>query len=119
MKIVYIAHPIGGNVEDNLASLRRIVRKINLTHADVVPFVPYYADVVSMDDSILAERNRGIKNDIEILTRPGMVDEMWLCGDKISAGMREEINIAYKMGITIDCYNEKLCAECLRVINEL
>ena len=71
MKIVYIAHPIGAptkeGIENNLADLRRIVRGINLNYPDIVPFVPYYADIVSMNDMIPAERERVIKNDTTIL----------------------------------------------------
>lgn len=104
MKIVYIAHPIGAKtkegIELNLADLRRIVRKINLEHNDIVPFVPYYADIVSMDDNILAERERGIKNDKAIL-EAGFIDELWLTGDRISNGMIAERNIALIEGVTV------------------
>ena len=97
MKIIYIAHPIGAptkeGIEANLTDLRRIVRKINLEHLDVVPFVPYYADIVSMDDNVFAERERGIKNDKAIL-ESGIVDELWLTGDRISNGMLSEQHIA-------------------------
>lgn len=100
MIIAYIAHPIGGDIEANLADLRRIVRKINLEHPDVVPFVPYYADVVSMDDNIASERSRGIKNDIEIIQR-GIPDELWLTGDKLSFGMNMEQTAAQEKGIPV------------------
>lgn len=97
MKIVYIAHPIGAatkeGIEQNLSDLRRIVRKINLEHNDIVPFVPYYADIVSMDDNVPAERERGIKNDTAIL-ESGCIDELWLTGDRLSNGMIAERNIA-------------------------
>lgn len=99
MKICYIAHPIGGNVEENLADLRRIVRKINLED-DVVPFVPYYADIVSLDDSNPVERERGILNDITILNH-GCVDELWLTGPRISAGMEAERQLAVSLGIPV------------------
>lgn len=97
MKIVYIAHCIGAptkeGIEQNLADLRRIVRWINLTFPEVVPFVPYYADIVSMDDNIPEERERGIKNDKAIL-ESGIVRELWLTGPRLSAGMIAERNIA-------------------------
>ena len=100
MIIAYIAHPISGDIEANLADLRRIVRKINLDYPDVVPFVPYYADIVSMDDNIAEERARGIKNDMEILER-GIPDEVWLTGDRISSGMQAEILMAEREGIAV------------------
>jgi hypothetical protein len=100
MKICYIAHPIGGDVEGNLRDLRRIIRKINLEFPDVVPFCPYYADVVSLDDSILRERGGGLRNDIEIIERK-IPHEIWLTGLKISKGMRLEIMVAKKAGIPV------------------
>ena len=100
MKICYIAHAIGGDVPQNLADLRRIIRLINSTEPDIVPFCPYYADVVSLDDNIPEERKRGIENDQAIL-RSGIVDELWLTGVKFSPGMQAEVLIAQEMGIPI------------------
>lgn len=100
MKICYLAHPVGGDVENNLALIRRIVREVNLEHPEVVPFVPYYSDVVSLCDAHPSERARGIKNNTHIL-KSGIVNELWLYGDKISAGMAGEIEIAKEMGIKI------------------
>lgn len=45
-KIVYIAHPISGNIKENLADLIRIIRVINLTQDDVTPLAPYYTVVI-------------------------------------------------------------------------
>lgn len=101
MIICYIAHPIGGDVEANLADLRRIVRKINLRgDRGIVPFVPYYADVVSLDDNAPDERDRGLKNQIAIL-RSGVVNQLWLTGDRISAGMEDERRLALELGIEV------------------
>lgn len=100
MKIVYIAHAISGDIEGNLADLRRIVRKINIEHADVVPLVPYYSDVVSLDDTIPAERERGIKNDIEIINS-GLIEEMWLTGNRLSNGMYHEMELAKSLNIPV------------------
>jgi hypothetical protein len=111
MIIAYIAHPVGainaathqeafGQVYQNLLKIRRIVRQINLTEPDVVPFVPYYADLVSMSDWIPAERERGIKNDIAIL-KSGCVNEVRLYGNRISDGMLAEINLADALGIPV------------------
>ncbi len=100
MKIAYIAHPISGDVDGNLADIRRIVRKVNIEYLDIVPFVPYYADVVSMDDTVPSERARGIANDMAILSS-GLIDEVWLTGRRVSSGMQSEIENANKMGIPV------------------
>lgn len=115
MRICYIAHPIGGNVEGNLAEICKIVRNINLTEEDVVPFVPYYSDVVSMNDSNLEERARGIKNNHAILNS-GMVHELWVYGPRISSGMYDEISLAKKLGIKIKLRSPYILQEEIDVV---
>lgn len=99
-RIVYIAHPIGGDVAGNLADLRRILRHINLTMPDVVPLAPYYGDVVSLDDANPAERERGVENEMALL-RSGIFTELWLTGPRISPGMRAERQLALDMRIPV------------------
>ncbi len=93
MKIVYIAHPISGDVQNNLMKITVIVRKLNLQYSDVIPFVPYFVDCHALDDYIPKERARGIKNDREFFNRK-IIDELWLFGNRISDGMVEEIKLA-------------------------
>jgi hypothetical protein len=100
MKIAYIAHPIGGDVTANLVRINAIVRKINREEPNVVPFVPYYADIMAMDDNVPAERERGIKNDHEHFRRKTF-DVLRLYGDRISMGMNGEIIMAKKFGIPV------------------
>lgn len=107
MKVAYIAHPIGGDVEGNLAKIRGIVRKINLSTEDVVPFVPYYVDCCAMFDEVQEERTRGFKNNLHLL-ESGMVHELWLYGDRISPGMGIEIDCARKKGIPVISKSEKI-----------
>lgn len=110
MKIAYIVHPIAGDKETNLELISHIVRKINLTESDVVPFVPYYADCVAMDDRILSERERGIKNDHEILSRM-FVDELWVYGNRISNGMKAEIMWALDNKVPVEIKDLRLMTE--------
>jgi hypothetical protein len=100
MKISYIAHPVSGNIEYNLQEIKNIVRKINLTEPETVPFVPYYIDLIALNDNNPKERERGIKNDIAIL-KSGMVDEIRLYGSRISNGMFEEIKLAVELKIPV------------------
>lgn len=100
MKIAYIAHPISGDVAGNLEKIRLIGREINLTEPDTVPFAPYWFDCHCLDDNKPAERERGIRND-KALLEAGFVDEIRLYGDRISTGMRQEIDIAFNQGIVI------------------
>lgn len=100
MRIAYIAHPIGGDVKNNLAKIRKICKKINQEENQVVPFAPYFLDLLILDDSIPEERARGIRNGTELIRR-NFIDEIRLYGDRISPGMWSEIRLAIDMGIKI------------------
>lgn len=98
MKIVYLAHPISGNVQGNLKSIREYVRIINLQYPDIVPLVSYYADVVSLHDDVPEERARGFKNNFAVIER---CDELWVLGSVVSSGMSMEIKHAESVGIPV------------------
>lgn len=100
MKIVYIAHPISGDIAGNLKKILAIVREINLTEPDVVPFAHYWVDCHALDDTIPEERERGIKND-KTLLKAGFINEVWLYGDRISSGMLDEIKTANEAGTPV------------------
>ena len=99
-KIAYIAHPISGDVSGNIQKILNIVRDINLTKPDVVPFAPYIADVLIMDDSKPEERSIGICNDLKIL-KSGIISELWIYGERVSGGMQAEILLAEELCIPI------------------
>lgn len=100
MKIVYICHPIGGDVQHNLRKIAEIIRGINLTNAHTVPFAPYFADCVALNDNDPDHRERGIKNGQAILKK-GMVDALWVYGHKLSTGMKDEIEMALELDIPV------------------
>lgn len=106
MKIAYIAHPISGDVKENINKIVKIVRHINLSESQVVPFVPYLADCLAMDDSNPSHRERGIKNDFQFFT-PERIDELWVCG-AVSKGVQQEIEWASELGIPVRFYNFEL-----------
>lgn len=100
MTVAYIAHPVRGDLEGAIKSLIRINREINLMEQDVIPFIPYFVDIQSLDDDIAPERNRGIKNDVAFLEM-GFVDEIRLYGDHLSDGMKAEIRLAWNLDIKV------------------
>lgn len=99
LKTVYPAHPVSGDVEGNLARVRAIVRKLHFMPG-VMPVAPYVADCGILDDSILEEREMGMKTAEEYFRR-GMIDEVWLYGPKISNGMKGEILLAWDYGLPV------------------
>jgi len=100
MKVAYIAHPIGGNVWGNIESILQIMKQVNLTEPETVPHSPYIGDCLSLDDNILEERERGIKNNTALF-RKGFIDEVRLYGNTISKGMKHEIELALELGIPV------------------
>ena len=98
-KIVYIAHPISGNVQENLTDLFRIISIINKEkeYKSVVATAPYVADVFSLNDTIKEERAKGINNNIAQISR-GNFDEIWLTGNKLSSGMEQESLLFLSLG---------------------
>lgn len=125
-KLIYVAHPISGDIDANLADLARILRVINtdshplqvtegschkgefsFNFENIVPLAPYYADIIALDDNNPLERKRGIENDIAIIIT-GVFDELWLTGDKISFDMQEEIKLFRSLGKPIIDYTNKI-----------
>lgn len=105
-KIIYIAHPIGGDVPGNLDRIQSIVKHIyanvNLPlFNNVVPLVPYYLDCLVLDDNDPVQRKTGLSNGLQLLSRPGIIDELWLFGPTISPGMREEVLTAFRHNIKV------------------
>lgn len=100
MKIVYIAHPISGDVKGNIQKILDIVRDINIHMPDVLPFAHYVVDCQTLNDDIPEERERGIKNDITLI-RAGFINELWLFGNRVSSGMRDEIVLFSELGIPV------------------
>ena len=100
MKVVYIAHPIGGDIKKNLEEVRQIGRKINIEEPNVIPFAHYFFDCYSLDDNVPEERERGIKNDIALF-KMGFIDELRLYGNRISSGMKAEMELAKMLNIPI------------------
>lgn len=100
MKIIYIAHPISGDIEGNLEKIITIIRELNIYSPRIVPFAPYWVDCHALDDTSMQERERGIKNDHTFFVK-GVIDEVWLFGDRISEGMKHEIDLARKLGIPV------------------
>ena len=95
-KLVYIASPLSGDVERNLDFARQACRYA--ISQDAAPFAPHLLYTQMLDDSDPAERQLGIKMGNQML---GLCEELWLCGDRISAGMEGERKLAESLGIPV------------------
>lgn len=99
-KVVYIAHPISGDVDGNVNKILQIVKSINFLNPNVIPFVPYLSDVLALDDTIPEQREKGISNNLHYLEL-GFVSELWIYGNVISEGIQQEIEVAQRQGIEV------------------
>lgn len=106
MKIIYIAHPIGGDPKGNIDKILKIIRRINLTEPEVVPFAPYIPDCLAMDDHVQEERDRGIKNDVALINA-GFISECRLYGPTVSPGMQAEKELFESLNVPVISYIEE------------
>lgn len=104
-RLVYIAHQIGGAVDENVKDVLRLCREIHTP--EIIPFAPYLVQLQYLDDCVAAERALGMQANKELFRRRVM-DEVWLTGPRISGGMTDEIHLSLDFGIPIVAYNTAL-----------
>jgi len=96
--IVYVAHPVAGNVEQNLAEVKRICAELH--SKEIYPIAPYWMMLQYQDDAKPEQRALGIAYNMLYFHR-NFFHELWLYGDRISKGMAEEIEMAEYYGIPV------------------
>ena len=108
-KLVYICHPLSGDIKNNITAVRVIcdaivkqeLPKRLLTPSSrnsVVPIAPHLLFPAFMDDDAQEQRDLALQWCLELVAR---VDEVWVFGWEVSAGMRLEIEKASALGIPV------------------
>ena len=96
MKLIYVASPYAGDVEANVRYAEAACRYVmDKGHAFFAPHLLYPA---ILDDSVPSERALGMAMGILIL---GKCDELWAFGNRISSGMKAELEEAVRLGIPV------------------
>jgi hypothetical protein len=96
MKIIYVASPYAGDIQKNTEFAKRACRHVmNEGHAFFAPHLLYPQ---LLNDANPHERQTGLDMGIAMLSR---CDELWCYGDRISPGMRLEIEEAARLGILV------------------
>ena len=96
MKLIYVASPYAGDIEQNTAFARKACRHVmNEGHAFFAPHLLYPQ---LLNDSNPQERQAGLDMGLAMLPR---CDELWCYGDRISYGMHLEIEEAVRIGIPV------------------
>ena len=95
-KLVYIASPYAGDVEGNVAFAKAACR-----YAAAQGYTPVAVHLMYpqfLDDRVPKERETGLKMGRRVLAA---CEEIWLCGERMSAGMKAEEAEAKRLGIPI------------------
>ena len=117
-KLVYIAHPVGGDVQDNVKSILNILRELHFSDLDVIPFAPYLATLQYLKDDVPEEKKLGMFVN-KLFFEKKIMDETWLAGPRISEGMAAEIRLCMANGIPVKCYNPNLQQELKKIQEEV
>ena len=96
MKLVYIASPYAGDIENNVEAAKRYC--LAAMEEGVTPVAPHLLYPQFLDDSDPVQRSLGTHAGLELLAR---CDELWVCGPEISPGMAREIQFARGLGLPI------------------
>lgn len=96
-KIVFIAHPITGDIKINLKKVIEICKKVH--SLEIIPIFPSY-----VWRKYLGSVSGGAEiaeHSTSYFFKKKIIDELWLYGDFISAGMKKNIKLAIKYDIPI------------------
>ena len=97
-KTVFIAHPVGGDIEGNIKKILAICEEVH--SSEIIPVAPYLVSLQYLNDGVVEDRELGILANLECFRRH-YIDELWLFGDRISDGMKREIIEARVQGIPV------------------
>jgi hypothetical protein len=100
VKVVYIAHPLGGGHDRN-DNLIHAARWVAWAASQGVAPVADWITLAEQWDETPENRARGLAIDVALVAR---CDELWLCGHRISTGMRIEMNEAKRLNIPVVDY---------------
>lgn len=103
---VYIASPYRGDVKTNTENAKRY--SFFAVMQGKVPFCPQIYFTQFLDDNVKVERKIGLNLALHMLRR---CREVWVFGDTVSEGMRNEIRIAKKRHIPVRYFT----SECVEV----
>ncbi len=95
MKKVYICSPLGGDVSANLQKAEQYAKYA--LYCGTAPVVPHFY-ALCLDDTNPKERQIGMAAGFSLLW---FCDELWVCGDTVTEGMKSEINFCKNLNIRI------------------
>ena len=101
MKKVYICAPLGGDVESNLERVKRYTRYALM--CGTAPVVPHFY-ALCLNDNDQTERKIGLAAGLGMLW---FCDELWVFGQNITEGMKQELQFCKHLNIKTRYVSEK------------
>lgn len=96
MKIVYVAHPLGSDPLGRAENVKKAARWVVWVAERGCAPVASWVILASVWDE--THRDEGMRIDLKLVE---VCDELWLCGDHISPGMKQEADHARKHGVHV------------------
>ena len=106
--MVYVCSPYAGDINRNTVNARRFSRFV--VDEGFLPVTPHLLFTQFLNDANPDDREIGMYMGLVLLTK---CSELWVFGERISAGMQREIKKAQKRGIQIRYFNEE-CQEVMK-----
>ena len=101
MKKVYICSPLGGNVRENLERVKRYTQYA--LKCGTAPIVPHFF-ALCLNDNDPKEREIGLTAGLSLLW---LCDELWMFGEVITEGMKNELAFCRNLNIRIRPVSEQ------------
>ena len=95
-KLIYIASPYAGDVEKNIEFARAACRYC--IEMGNTPLAVHLLYPLLLDDNDPVQREVGLSLGRHVLNH---CDEVWMCGDDVSPGMRSELETARELSIPV------------------
>lgn len=97
-RVVYLAHPVRGDVEVNLAKAKAWLKYYSENNPEIAFVAQWIVECELWDDADPASREQGLKRCLALVER---CDELWCIGESITAGMQRELEQACAFGIPV------------------
>jgi len=101
MKKVYICSPLGGDIKGNLEKVKRYTRYA--LRCGTAPVVPHFY-ALCLNDNNQKEREIGLAAGLGMLW---FCDELWVFGQTVTEGMKQEIQFCKHLNIKTRYVSEK------------
>ena len=106
--LVYICSPYAGNISENVRNAQRYSRFA--IEKGYLPITPHLLFPQFLDDGLQSERDLGMFFGIVLM---GKCSEVWVFGERISSGMRIEIDKARCKGYKVRYFSR----DCKEIFN--